>query len=287
MTSVQAKLTRLSPRLAGELLQRNTHNRPATAARVTQYATDMRNGAWVLNGEAIKIAQDGRVLDGQHRLMAVLEADVTIETLVITGLDLQAQETMDQGQPRSFGDTLKLRGEKNYTVLAAATAIVCVYERDGVPHRESGAARPSIPQLSRTLERNPDLRESVELALGLIRPWLPVSQIAALHYLFAIADTDNARAFVTRLATGEQLSAADPIYVLRERLISEHANPETSLNTKVKLAFLVRTWNAFMRGETIRRLVFQPGGANPDRFPQIHGLAGRTQTGAGELAEAA
>lgn len=270
---VNARLVQLTPAQAEQLLARNTRNRGVQQARVEQYAADMVKGDWQINGEAIKISRDGVILDGQHRLLAITEARVPVTTLLITGLAPETQETMDQGRGRSFGDALKLRGEKQYTTLAAAVRTVCLYERDGVPFHDSGRRpAPTIAQLSRTLERNPELRDSVTFALSMRRPWLPATTVAALHHLFSAVAEDCADDFFRKLATGEELAASSPIYVLRERLIAEHADKMTSLHNRVLLAFVVRAWNAYMQGETLRRLVFNPGGANPDRFPAIHGL---------------
>jgi hypothetical protein len=124
----------------------------------------MRRGEWRVNGEAIKISRDGKILDGQHRLMAVLEADVAIETLVITGLEPEAQETMDQGRARSLADVFKLRGEKYHNPLATATRTLCLFELYGEVVQPAYQPAPSVAQASRTLERNPELRDSVAFA---------------------------------------------------------------------------------------------------------------------------
>lgn len=277
-TGIVARLVTVTPKLAESLIEtKNKHNRSVDHARVDQYAADIRRGEWMVNGEAIKISADGQVLDGQHRLLAVLEAGMSIDTLLISGLPPASQETMDQGKARTFSDVLKLRGEKDYCVLAAATRIVCVYERDGVPFSQGYKAAPSNNQASRTLERNPGIRESCALANKLRRPWLTVSTAGALHYLLSQADEDGAGAsdFFTRLMTGENLERSSPIYTLRERLIGEHyTTDERRLQPKVKLAFIVKAWNAYQDGTPLLRLRWNPGGAHPEPFPAARGLAG-------------
>ena len=62
-----------------------------------QYAADMKAGRWQLNGEAIKFDKNGHLLNGQHRLHAVVRADTTIQMLVISGLDPETRTTMDSG----------------------------------------------------------------------------------------------------------------------------------------------------------------------------------------------
>lgn len=271
---ISAGLVTVTPKLAEHLLARNTHNRGISKARVEQYAGDMRRGEWQLNGEAIKIAVDERILDGQHRLVAVLEADVDVQMLVISGLPHAAQETMDQGRNRTMGDVLKLRGEKSCNTLASAARIVCCYELHGRPFTDGYKAAPSISQTSRTLDRNPDLRASCALAARTRRPWLPISTAAGLHYLFSIADPAGAEDFFAKLCTGAALDVCSPIYVLRERLLKEHHDTgEHTISIKVKMALIVKAWNAYQAGEQPARLTWRPGGANPEPFPLIAGLA--------------
>jgi hypothetical protein len=283
---VGAKMLTVTPAVATQLLQRNTHNRTVSRSRVRQYAADMRKGQWAFNGEAVKIADDGTVLDGQHRLLAVIEADRSVDLLLITGLPAAAQETMDQGRSRTLGDVLKLRGEANYFVLAAATRIVCLYERDGVPFKDAFVDAPTVHQCLRTLEHNPGIRDSVKLAQDLSRgSLLPISSVAGLHYLFASVDETDATDFFTRLLRGENLDARTPIFILRDRLLIDLR--EKLLTPKIKLAFTIRTWNAYKTGEHIQRLLWNPGGANPDKFPKIYGLTLHGDDVQKEVADAA
>jgi hypothetical protein len=219
---VQVKMVTVTPQIAEKWLQRSTHNRNVVRARVDQYAADIRRGEWRVNGEAIKISRDGKILDGQHRLLAVLEANAAITTLVITGLEPEAQETMDQGRARSFADVLKLRGEKYYQPLSTAARALCIYELYGEILAPPYKAAPTIQQCSRTLERNPELRDSVKFAFGILRPWMPGTYMGALHFLFATVDAEAARDFLTRLRTGDGLVRGDAIHALREKLVETH-----------------------------------------------------------------
>lgn len=275
---IKVKVVTIDPALATKLLSRNTRNRGVSTNRVDQYAADMRRGNWVVNGEAIKIADDGTILDGQHRLLAILEADTPVETLLIVGLPAEAQETMDQGRNRTLYEALKLRGEGEYTALAAALKVVTLYERDGVPFVGVLKAAPSNHECFRTLDRNPGVRESVALAAKHKVRWLSYSTLAGLHYLFAIVDQDDAEDFVVKLTRGAELPAASPIYLLRERLLRAHTEKHQALSPKAKMALVIRTWNAYRRGEDLVRMTWT-GGRDPDRFPHIEGLAERADLG--------
>lgn len=62
----------ITPETAKSWLLKNVHNRPLRDGLVTTYATDMANEQWQSNGESIKFSSEGELLDGQHRLAAVI-----------------------------------------------------------------------------------------------------------------------------------------------------------------------------------------------------------------------
>ena len=84
-----------------EWLGFNTHNRNLRqrqcSASCTSTRPDMEAGNWQWNGESIKFAEDGTLLDGQHRLAAIAESGVTLPVLVVRGLPNETQETAVDG----------------------------------------------------------------------------------------------------------------------------------------------------------------------------------------------
>jgi len=55
------------------------------ATRVERIAKQIRQGKWKYNGDTIKIAATGDVLDGQHRLWAIIESKTAVETVIVYG----------------------------------------------------------------------------------------------------------------------------------------------------------------------------------------------------------
>jgi len=108
----------VTPELAFKLLEANTHNRPLVQSRVERYARDMRAGQWRVNGDAVRFDINGILIDGQHRLWAVTESGVTLKMLVVRGLEPEAQDTIDQGKPRSIKEVFHLGGIENSRLVA-------------------------------------------------------------------------------------------------------------------------------------------------------------------------
>lgn len=100
----------ITPEIAKELLKHNTGNRKINQANVKRIAEDMIAGDYKLNGETIKIYEDGTLADGQHRLMACVLAGVPFETYIIKGIKKDVLPTIDAGKQRSLVESLNMVG---------------------------------------------------------------------------------------------------------------------------------------------------------------------------------
>lgn len=254
----------ITPQLAEQWLANNTHNRHLSMRQVKRLADAMKRGEWILNGEPVQFSADGRVLNGQHRLHAVVESGVTIQSVVIRGLAPIAQETIDIGAKRSLASMFKLRGEVNTHVLVSAMILVKNYreqfdgERGATPH-----------QLFAMLDAEPHFRESVKMGEkirsrthGLLRPSVAT---ASFHILSEI-DPDDAEDFFEKFSTGLGLVEQDAIYALRrqlERLRQQSGLPPANR----ELALVIKAWNAYRNGEPVGQLVWRAGGRSPERYP--------------------
>lgn len=112
----------ITPLYAAHLLERNTHNRPIKPRYVDWLAQQMADGKWVYNGETIIIGVDGTLIDGQHRLSAVVKSGCTIESEVIEGVDPATFHTIDSGTRRTAGDAFYVYGVKEYICSASVTS---------------------------------------------------------------------------------------------------------------------------------------------------------------------
>lgn len=257
----------LTPALAGQYLAANTKNRHVRPTVVDRYARDMAAGQWEFNGETIKIADDGTVIDGQHRLLAVVQSGVTILVVIVTGLPLETQDTIDRGAPRNLADALRLRGETQTLALAAGLAAGIVLRSPTVSVTQ-GYQWPSTRECLAFLDAHPEIRESVHVA-DIVRKNIsfPAGSAVALHQLFSEIDPEDADGFFEGLSTGQNLEADSPVLRLREILIREIGAPRRM--TRVRLwALTIKAWNAYRRGQTVQLLVWRTGGAKPEAFPR-------------------
>jgi hypothetical protein len=109
----------ITPEYALELLSNNTGNRRVKEQVVARYVKDMLAGTWKEDtGELIKIAKDGTILDGQHRLLAIVKSGVEISLHVATGLSNEIFSVIDTGASRNASDTLFVSSIENSTIIS-------------------------------------------------------------------------------------------------------------------------------------------------------------------------
>lgn len=84
--------------------------RPPSNSHVRKLAADMKAGRWKMTHQAIAIDQNGRLIDGQHRLLAVVEAGVVVPMMVAFGVPPGSFDHVDMGMSRRVTDILRLRG---------------------------------------------------------------------------------------------------------------------------------------------------------------------------------
>lgn len=110
----------VTPQIAEEWLTHNTDNRNVRAKRVDQYARDMSNGRWEKDSpNPIVFGENGLLKDGQHRLMALIKANVSLNFLVCWVSD--EVRNFDTGATRSVADYIKMKSGSNLssTLIAA------------------------------------------------------------------------------------------------------------------------------------------------------------------------
>lgn len=259
---MKVEMTKITPADAERMLQLNTGNRPVNKQHVAVLAREMKLGRWKVNGDTICM-NGTRLIDGQHRLMAVVESGCTIETLLVEGVESDVFDTKDVGRRRSTSDTLAVRGEVETKKLAAALIVVDRY----MTGRMMQCVRYTNTEVEELLVKYPGVRESIGKTRETKR-LVPASVLTACHYLFAQKDATAAAQFVVDLIGGHNLTEGDSVYVLRERLMN-NALSKAKLQANYIMALLVKAWNHRRDENTIRHLRFRQEGDKPEAFPVV------------------
>lgn len=118
----RCSIRKISPSRARRMLENNEGNRDMRRAKAAQYAITMKAGKWKTAPEPIVIDKNGRLLNGQHRLLAAIIADIALDFLVIEGVDASLFKVIDRGMMRSASDALGISPR----LVQAANTIVAI-----------------------------------------------------------------------------------------------------------------------------------------------------------------
>lgn len=263
----------ITPQIAEQYLSTNVANQRQVKKRVVaNFARDMQRGKWQLNMQPIAFDQAGQLIDGQHRLLACIKAGVPFQTAVSRGVQNEAFYTFDVGAPRTVKNLLEIEGVQDRAHIASAARILHAYEQHAMGVIDFHTAMHSgllsrTEQLEFINQRLTEL-QAANLAITskrVLKGLLPLSWANVLFVIFHRIDVVLAESFFETLASGANLRENDPIYVLRQRLVSMAASRTRSEYMHEILAMTIKTWNRVRKGEKAKILVYKPNSG--ESFP--------------------
>ena len=241
---------------------------------VVHLAEIIKREEWRISTDAIGFDLDGVLINGQHRLMAAVVAELPIEVFVARNLPRESQDIIDDTLSRRLGDALRLRGETDVHKLAAGIgwyARITYAEMSNSPHYADNARRPSIPQLLRLFDENQGLRDSLRSVNPTQRALkLRPGPTVAVHYRLSIVDAEQTELFFSKLKTGEMLAARDPILILRRYSQEEIARGRGRVrNPDFRwVAVVIKAWNLWRDGKGADLLRYVYGPTHKEDWPE-------------------
>lgn len=243
------ELETITPGEARQILEGNPeNNRNLNMALVKLYQRQLENNKWQVNGESIKVDTKGYLLDGQHRLHAIVLANKPMTTYVARNLDRESFKTIDCGKTRSPSDFLKMEGfgatGVNLNVVAAAARIVMNFDKK-TGRYFSRTEKLSPTELIGFVDNHSGLIESAKRGQAM-QKIMSVSVAAGCHYIFSVVDPEKTHAFFEALHTGAGLSKGNPALTLRNRLMTLRTQKQAgSAYQKMIVAYMVQAFNDF------------------------------------------
>jgi len=279
---VTVSVQEITPQAASEMLERNyRNNRSINARRVETYAADMKAGKWTFTGEPIVFDVDGDLVNGQHRLTAIIKSGIAIASLIVEGVEDQAVTNMDQNMPRTLRNVLEFLSYDNPSELARTLSAASVYEhymddkigdnrgtivsvpnrRDHgrIPYSRYSNARKSNMDMLDLLQRRPTLIQSV----AAMKPHChrrqtqnvvaPVGMAALMHNIATTID-DGAYVieYIEHVRSGEG-TVSDPHWQINQILVREKmAESSSKMMPYTKDALWFRGYKAYLDGSTAK-----------------------------------
>ena len=136
---IESKVETITPEVAAQYLALNIKNRSIRRQEVEAYARAIKAGTFVTTHQGIAFDDEGNLIDGQHRLMAITTAGIPVQMMVTRGVPAKAMQIIDRGSSRTmrdvialgdYGDDSKARMMRNTVMLSAMSQMVsCSYRK--------------------------------------------------------------------------------------------------------------------------------------------------------------
>lgn len=257
--SVKVEDIEVTPDMAKDWLENhNPTNRKISPSNVNGYARDMMNGAWEFTADPIQFDENGDLLNGQHRLLAVIESGCTILFHVVSNLPTQARKYMDTGRKRTVGDILSIEGSTHGKLLAAAMRLYIDVEN----YRRPNAALPSSRASSAEVVNMVQSDETIQWVGTQVQeiPQKMLNRTVACYAYWTLHKIDPylCAEFFKRLVTPANMDERSPIMALHKRLTVGNWNEYRGTRLKIaQVAVVFLAWNAW-RYDQKRTLVKVP-----------------------------
>lgn len=282
--AISSKEERITPEVATKILEdsKDIRNRAVSDGHVKWLADQMKAGKWILNGEAIILDDEGQLIDGQHRLWAVVNSGVTITTMVTRGADRKGFATIDTGAARTLANVLGIVGEKYAAAVAAALS--WTYRHDLGKMFTSAKTVGFSHQIGLTLiKKYPEIRNSAEevnriSAKSPVLKGMSQSILIFLHHRFSAHAREKATEFFETLGDIRFDAPGTPTRTLRDQLLRKMNEVKSGHGgSKIAplevMAFFIKAWDDFLAGRKPQRGFYQwrRAGQYPEDFPRFPG----------------
>jgi hypothetical protein len=257
---------KVTPKTAAKWLESNmATNRNIRKSYIKMLAADMLAGRWKETGETIKFNPMRTLIDGQHRLSAVVESGCTIEMHVAWDVPSDAIMAIDTGRSRSAADIMTLQGTCKYpkqtpTLIRRIEAWESKSLSAELKKRRGLTAQEIVLSLKKHEGLEAHIANSFRhYANSVNTATLTQGEWAFASWLLHQTDPAAAEDFLTQLSM-LTCPPTSPIRVLFTKLTS------INLPTLLKVNYIIRTWNAWRRGET--QVTLKARIADEEKIPQ-------------------
>lgn len=248
----------VTPELATKYLSSNQGNRKISERQVNFYYKQMISGDWGSTGDTIKISSDGLLLDGQHRLKALIRYDKPLEMFIAEGVDPALFPMIDTGKSRTASDVLSSNGVGRPTNMASAAKYILLYDNDQMNRAHNKDVAPSHKKILQFVQDHPELEPIVGYACQVNKKFkfMPPHMLATLYWIISKKNPIKADEFMIQYGSGVGLSEDSPVRLLRDRLMKDGLQRK-KLPVRDKAALFIMCWNLFVTGKSQQHLTLQ------------------------------
>jgi len=243
---MRTELVKVTPDMARNMLASNPINRRISERSVSDLSKAILNNDWQITHQGIAFYDDGTLADGQHRLTAVIKANVPVHMMITKGLAKDAAMSIDSGRRRSLIDGVKISGAAPWMEAKHINLVPIITH----PKRLTDMQK---------LDFLVGMKPYVEFATDAFvsnRRYLTGSIIHAALTMAAYhkEDPEKLKRFARVFLDGIMAEPHEKVIILAREYFLSHTNGGDS-DKHDKYLKLQRAIQAYCAGENVRRLI--------------------------------
>ncbi len=263
MTEPTFEVVSMTPEWAEKILtQNNNMNRKIRKSKLMIYTRSIEAGDWKVTNQGIALDPEGNLLDGQHRLAAVVKSKTTVKILLGRNCDPSTFSVIDIGATRTTGDMLTLSGcTGKHNMLAAAMKQYISY----IEFPKARWASANTPNHNKVVKYWYDKKDIIELHVPFItkchKQFRTFTLSSALAFSLLADDAgwrlDEIMEFFTLLTTGANLPADSSILSFRNQLSNPAYRRRGNGGTSAQLLLnaMIKSFNDWKKGKANKKFV--------------------------------
>ena len=252
----------ITPDMAKTILTyRNKNNRKYRYNQLAKLSEAIEKGEWQVTNSGLAFDKEGNLIDGQHRLAAVLQTRKTVPMMVATNMPKEIFNVIDSGCKRTTGDALDILGSENGLVVSGAIKIFICYQK--FPEQSwSGTAivQPTSTQITNIYKKR---SEEIEALLSVIKTkhkrfkcFAPSLGLALSMLLLDCGWSDvQIWEFWDAVTLGANLSSDSVILSFRNQLSDPYFRKRHYGTQRYMLNAFIKCFNSYITRESISKFI--------------------------------
>ena len=252
----------ITPDMAKKILaHRNKNNRPIRYTHLEKLSEAIEKGEWKVTNQGIAFDADGNLIDGQHRLAAILQTRQTVKMMVATNMDAGIFDVVDTGSKRSTGDALDILGSEHGRTVSAALKIYICYQK--FPEKAWSGAAIQQPSTTDVIAIYKDRQDEIEALLSVIKKkhknFKCFSQSLGLCLSLLLLDAGWSDVqiweFWDCVTLGANLSSDSVVLSFRNQLSDPFFRKRHYGTQRYMLNAFIKCFNSYITNESINKFV--------------------------------
>lgn len=272
---METRLVLVTPELAAQWLASNTRNRKVVQSAVDAFVLLLKNGEFRVTHQGPAIAPDGTLLDGQHRLLAVVKSGISVLMNVSLDVPLSAMEAIDTGGcgTRKPHEVIAIADGTRTDMLFRSTVNAAHRIVHGVSAQGSGRRKLTVADLREAIRVHGDSARSI-LGIECGRNHDRITQapsngvLTIMHRIYP----EKSLEFSKLLRSGLGMHERHPVHVLRQFVLLRY-RPDGGTARDDLADRTFSAFDAFRRGSD-RHIVRASSNARAEAIEQWRAIVG-------------